>query len=498
MVASLAFLITGCSKENAKEHPTIVVGVDGADWAVIEELWSQGRLPALRDIADRGTRAVLRTSWGDSPVIWTTMATGALPVGHGITGFVKRTPHGIVPVTSDLRRVPALWNMLSSLDRRTIVVGWWATWPAEEIDGVVVSDRILEPIAHTFSPASLAPEIERGLSKAAAAGSPFDRVESGGERDRAMASLARNLAAQDFDLMLVYFRTPDITSHYYWRYFEERAQDNGQSEDMRERIYVAYEAVDRAIADIVAAAGRPVNLIVVSDHGFQVTKRDQIQVAFDLDVVLERLGYLVRDEEGVVDAANSALYTFWSGRTQSSKMLRYGGCREAALRRRIERDVVRFTWADGAPALIVANPTKRQARSGADLVIRVETDSVALPLLLDGEPVDGVVGDIRRITGRHPANDGVLLAAGPDIAAGGQLDGIHVRDIAPTVLYSVDAPVAEDFAGRAFVELFSKELGERRALRTIASWGTREARDPSPSAADEKLLEELRSLGYLE
>ena len=230
LVASVALAVAGCSGENAgTQHPTIVVGVDGADWAVIEELWSQGRLPALRDLADRGARARLGTSWSDSPVIWTTMATGALPAGHGITGFVKRTPRGVVPVTSDLRRVPALWNMLSSLGRRTIVVGWWATWPAEEINGVVVSDRILEPIAHNVSPASLAPQIERGLGEAAAAGSPFDRVESGGERDRAMAWFARRLAAEDFDLLLVYFRTPDIASHYYWRYFEERARDGGEA-----------------------------------------------------------------------------------------------------------------------------------------------------------------------------------------------------------------------------------------------------------------------------
>ena len=37
-----------------QRHPMIVVGVDGADWAVIEELWRQGRLPALRDSRTAG------------------------------------------------------------------------------------------------------------------------------------------------------------------------------------------------------------------------------------------------------------------------------------------------------------------------------------------------------------------------------------------------------------------------------------------------------------
>ena len=35
-----------------------------------------------------------------------------------------------------MRRVKALWNILSAAGRSTDVVGWWATWPAETIRGV--------------------------------------------------------------------------------------------------------------------------------------------------------------------------------------------------------------------------------------------------------------------------------------------------------------------------------------------------------------------------
>ena len=91
----------------------------------------------------------------------------------------------------------------------------------------------------------------------------------------------------------------------------------------------------------------------------------------------------------------------------------------------------------------------------------------------------------------------MLIAAGPDIAAGAPIDGIHVRDMAPTFLYGLDAPVARDFAGRPGGALH-RRLPSAAPLRAIESWGTREHGDATPSAADEKLLEELRALGYLD
>ena len=34
--------------------------------------------------------------------------------------------------------------MLSTLDRRVAALSWWASWPAEEVNGIVVSDRALK------------------------------------------------------------------------------------------------------------------------------------------------------------------------------------------------------------------------------------------------------------------------------------------------------------------------------------------------------------------
>ena len=46
-----------------------------------------------------------------------------------------------LPVTSRMRKVKALWNILSDAGRRVDVVGWWATWPPENVNGSIVSDH---------------------------------------------------------------------------------------------------------------------------------------------------------------------------------------------------------------------------------------------------------------------------------------------------------------------------------------------------------------------
>ena len=86
---------------------------------------------------------------------------------------------------------------------------------------------------------------------------------------------------------------------------------------------------------------------------------------------------------------------------------------------------------------------------------------------------------------------------GPDIDPKADLSDIHVHDMAPTILYALGLPVAEDFAGRARTELF------RGASAAPTPADDQDLGDPAgdrpgePSKADEDLLNELRSLGYI-
>jgi hypothetical protein len=117
---------------------------------------------------------------------------------------------------------------------------------------------------------------------------------------------------------------------------------------------------------------------------------------------------------------------------------------------------------------------------------------------IDKQPVADVVTEVSDLSGTHDSsNNGILIAAGPNFAAGVNLDGISVLDMTPTVLYGRGLPVAENFAGRAWTELYRPQFRNRHPLRTIRAWGGARQTKARNSKADDKLIQELRSLGYL-
>ncbi len=122
----------------------LVVGLDGADWKIVDSLLAQGKMPNLARLIREGVRARLKTiAPALSPVVWTTIATGFLPPEHGILDFLVDDGSGRkIPVTSRQRKVRAIWNLLSEAGIPVGVIGWWATWPAEAVNGYVVSDRV--------------------------------------------------------------------------------------------------------------------------------------------------------------------------------------------------------------------------------------------------------------------------------------------------------------------------------------------------------------------
>jgi type I phosphodiesterase/nucleotide pyrophosphatase len=145
-----------------------VLGVDGLDPRMAAQMAPE--MPALRRFLARAARLPLRVEPEQVPaLVWTTVATGRGPEAHGIlsTGARRlagmRTPvsldeQGLLartlargaellrvgraePPTSVLRGVKAFWNVASEKGLRVGVVNWWATWPADAVNGYVVSDR---------------------------------------------------------------------------------------------------------------------------------------------------------------------------------------------------------------------------------------------------------------------------------------------------------------------------------------------------------------------
>src|SRR5207249_1922646 len=119
LMTALLLALHGCSKPTGPGR-VLVLGFDGMDPQAVDLLMSEGKLPSFARLRQEGAYGRLISQKPLlSPVIWTTVATGQTPDRHGIGHFVavnEKTGQQL-PVTSRMRRVKALWDILSEPGR---------------------------------------------------------------------------------------------------------------------------------------------------------------------------------------------------------------------------------------------------------------------------------------------------------------------------------------------------------------------------------------------
>ena len=115
---AVAVLASGCGRdaEGGARQRVIVLGFDGMDYTLTQEMLAAGRLPNLERLAAAGTFSALETAIPpQSPVAWSNVITGMDAGGHGIFDFIHRDPGTLLPYLSTSRAEPA----------RTLRVGPW-------------------------------------------------------------------------------------------------------------------------------------------------------------------------------------------------------------------------------------------------------------------------------------------------------------------------------------------------------------------------------------
>lgn len=287
----------------------IVLGLDGMDPDTVDLLMSEGKMPHFAKLRQEGAYGRLISSQPLlSPIVWTTIATGKTPDQHRIGHFVavnEQTGEQL-PVTSQMRKTKALWNILSDAGRQVGVVGWWATWPAETVKGTMVSDHTCyhfllgdgaagrADVAGIVSPAALEPVVEGMVRRPAdltmEETAPFIHVTPE-EFARPFAfsddlsHFKWALAAADSyrriglylweherpDQLMVYIEATDSTAHLFGHLF--RAHDlagelAAQQQRYGQTVEAMYQFADRLVGDYLEAMDADTTLMVLSDHGF--------------------------------------------------------------------------------------------------------------------------------------------------------------------------------------------------------------------------------------
>ncbi|MEB2360007.1 MAG: alkaline phosphatase family protein [Bryobacterales bacterium] len=102
-------LLTGCGHDGTPAKRTIVLGIDAMDPGFLERHWME--LPNLRRLRDTGGFQRLATTVPpQSPVAWSTFATGLNPGGHGVFDFIHRNPATLTLFSSMAETEPSRWT----------------------------------------------------------------------------------------------------------------------------------------------------------------------------------------------------------------------------------------------------------------------------------------------------------------------------------------------------------------------------------------------------
>jgi predicted AlkP superfamily phosphohydrolase/phosphomutase len=534
---------------------TLVVGFDGANLELCERFMGEGRMPVLAGILADGSFGHLRSVFPyNSAVAWASLATGVKPGRHGIFDFVlpRDRSYGSRVATRRDRRVPALWNYASDAGARVGVVNIPITFPAEPVNGVMVSGmdaprlevravhppQLMERLAELRPPYRIMSKAYLRAQQRDFEGAERDLIDAVVTRARFVAELA---SARDLDLLMVNLEATDGSHHFFWEHFDpgHPRHDPALARRFAGTIPRVYETCDRELGRIIQAYA-PDTVLVVSDHGggpsldWVLYLNDWLEAEGFLTIrrrpgsslAKRAYGYAMRHlsdpvkqrlrpvaGKAIERAKRLALYgdVDWPSTraygTQSAVRLNLRGrepegtvdrdARTAVLEELAERARAR-RFADGRPLFTSVSPASDgyagDGVSAPDLIAEAELGIEVRGRNTSGRP--GFLIPHRDLGVYYPSGVhtpvGMVAAAGRGIARGGRVEESDIHQVAASVLAIMGVPIpALDSPPMSFVTKGPTSTG-RVPVPT----------DPAPEllSQDEEseVLERLRGLGYVD
>jgi len=299
-----------------KAHPElfrrkiVLLGFDSCDPDLVDQYVKEGKLPHFAQLRREGAHGALQSIYPIlSPVVWTTIATGMSPQRHGILDFVTNTPAGQVPVSSRMRQADTVWELLGRQGESVGVVGWLATWPAEKVNGFLVTER-MSTLAYDYLfgqgkidaqrtwPENLAADLQEDVVRPkdvtyakirpfldvsekefdASYAEEMDPRNSVGDLRIILATAEtyrnigeRLLAEKRPRFFACYFEAMDAISHLFMPYAPPKAPEIPVELYLkyRDAIEADYVWHDRVLGEFMDQCDADTTLFVVSDHGFK-------------------------------------------------------------------------------------------------------------------------------------------------------------------------------------------------------------------------------------
>ncbi len=540
--------MSGQRIEDDVERKTILIGLDGATFTILDPLMKQGVMPFLSQFVAEGAKAGLITIVPAlTPPAWTSMVTGTPPGHHGILDFFLKepnSPHIRFATFQDIKD-ETVWSIVSRHGRRVTSLNFPVMLPPPKVDGNVIGGwvpwRQLRLACHPkdlYDRVKAIPDVnvkevamDMATEEKAIEGcrpeESVDWVNLHTRREENWERILHYLMTEDpCDLTAVLFDGMDKIQHMCWRMLDPIVDPDSLSpleKQIRENCLAYYARMDEIIRDIVEAAGPDANVFIASDHGFGAQRE-----TFFANAWLEQQGYLAwadetppsDDENAILGVGQLARHVYmmdWNktkayAATPSGNGIHIvrkddkhpNGVTDEeydSFRAELVKKLAAIPSSVNGDALIEKVWTREEAHEGPcmesapDLTL-VLRDGGLISILDTDHPVKPRAEPAGT---HHPR--GVFLARGPGIRSGIDLGDLSILDVAPTLLYSLDLPIPPQMQGKVEPTLFNEQEWQDHPVRR------EESQSPAPRIeADEAVLDadseaevtaRLKALGYL-
>lgn len=532
-------------------HRTLLIGLDGATFSILDSLVEQGVMPFLKDLLASGTRAELASVIPPlTPPAWTSLMTGRSPGNHGIFDFMRfdSRADGRYLRVMDSRDVACetVWSIASRHGLKATVLNFPLMYPPLPLPGYIVPGWV--PWRHLrlacypsdiydrlkalpgFNARELAMDMTlegKALEGCHREEDYEDLIKLHIRRERQWFNILRYLMREDpCPLTAVLFDGVDKLQHICWRFLDPELFPSSPAPwevKVRNLCLEYFREIDQFLAEIVTMGGPEANTIIASDHGFGAT----VEV-FHLNAWLHQHGYLAwassADTErrhaetlGLETMARRFYEVDWDRTTAycptpSSNGIYLSRPKPGSgmtgqgyedFRQQLIDSLLKFTDPITGERVITRIWTREEAFAGQHMALAPDlTLSLRDGGFVSILPSDTILKPRDKPDGTHRPH-GIFMAAGPGIRQGASVSPLSILDVTPTLLYTLGLPIPKDLEGRVPEEIFDPSQIQARPIVSGEPTRSPEEMPGRPTMTPDvdvetEVIKQLKALGYME
>jgi len=530
--------------ETPSRPRVLVIGLDGADWDILDPMLAGGYLPCLSTLLEKGSRGILESTIPpNSPPAWRTALTGVGPGKHGVFDFPQwiEDRYGMnLPRCFDKRAKPC-WVYLTEHEKTSLLINLPTMYPPEPIRGHMFSGLLAPETAPTITyPPELQdkyPGYEIDVT------SPFNLnnlegylKDVRGITEKRLEVALQEMEAVDWDLAWIVFTGCDRVQHRYLGFTNPNHSfyRHPFRPEYQHAVRDYWVLLDRAIGETVSKAPPETTVMLISDHGHTHAgplflmygwlhslglwhaEMRELQLPWYQRIFLSkktlaetRMPAVIWEKTEAYASGYKGIFVNLKGREPHgivSPGTEYEAVRDRIIR---EASLLRDPH-NGTPAFKYIRKREEVYQGifvpdAPDLLFERNNDYVVLDRFLTRTNASGeteivtqiIGGESFLLPGQHDS-DGIVAVIGPDVRSGSNIETASLCDVLPTLYYCLGLPLPDYLEGTILPVFPPQHFKDNPPVYAEDTLYIDLPANAELSEEDRKALEEqLRALGYV-